>query len=225
MSEFLKLLPPEDALIKLLAHLPPGATGSETVAIEAAAGRTPAEGIAAPEALPPFPRSTVDGYAARAADTFGAGDSLPAYLTVIGEVPMGRAAGLTLNPGQVALIHTGGMLPEGADAVVMLEHTQRSRPGEVEVLKAAGMGENVLLTGEDVNPGDVVVAAGQTLRPAEIGGLAGLGIVQVRVARKPRIGILSSGDEVVPPAEPLQPGQVRDVNSYSLGALIEQHGG
>lgn len=225
MPEFLELLPPDAALAKFLDHLPPGLLGAETVPIERACGRTLAQDVIAPEPLPPFPRSTVDGFAVRAADTFGASDSLPAYLTVVGEVPMGRAAGLSLESGQTALIHTGGMLPAGADAVVMLEYTQSVRPGEVEVLRPAGVGENVLLTGEDVQSGDVVIPAGRILRPAEIGGLAGLGILQVPVARRPKIGILSSGDEVVPPAKPIQPGQVRDVNSYSLGALIERHGG
>jgi molybdopterin molybdotransferase len=161
----------------------------------------------------------------RATDTFGANDSLPAYLSVLGEVLMGAATEISLSIGQCALIHTGGMLPTLADAVVMVEHTQSVRTGEIEVLRAVAPGENVLKVGEDVAAGEEVIPAGTRLRPPEIGGLMALGITQVSVARRPRVGILSSGDEVIPPEGELGPGQVRDVNSYSLGALIEQAGG
>lgn len=224
MPEFLNLLPPPDALQLLLGHI------SHTVEVEeietvAALGRVIAAPVVAPYPLPSFPRSTVDGYAVRAADTYGANDSLPAYLSVVGEIPMGAAAELILSVGQCALIHTGGMLPGGADAVVMIEHTQKARAEEVEVLRAAAPGENVLMVGEDVAAGVEVILSGTSLRPAEIGGLMALGFTRVSVARRPRVGILSSGDEVVPPEVALGPGQVRDVNSYSLGALIEQAGG
>jgi molybdopterin molybdotransferase len=161
----------------------------------------------------------------RAADTYGASDSLPAYLNLVGEVPMGAAAQFQLAPAQCALIHTGGMLPDGADAVVMVEHTQNVRPGEVEVMKAVAVGENVLKVGEDVAQGQEILRAGVRLRPAEIGGLMALGQTRVLVARRPRVGILSSGDEVIPPEAELRPGQVRDVNSYTLGSLVEQAGG
>jgi molybdopterin molybdotransferase len=146
-------------------------------------------------------------------------------LTLIGEVPMGAAAGLSLSAGQCALIHTGGMLPAGADAAVMVENTQSARSTEVEILRAAAPGENVIKVGEDVASGEEVIPAGVRLRPAEIGGLMALGYTRVRVACRPRVGILSSGDEVVPPDAEMGPGQVRDINSYSLGALIEQAGG
>jgi molybdopterin molybdotransferase len=197
----------------------------EEIETTEALDRVTAAPVVAPYPLPPFTRSTVDGYAVRAADTFGANDSLPAYLTVIGEVPMGAAAELTLAVGQCAIIHTGGMLPAGADAVVMVEHTQNARLGELEVLRAVAPGENVLKVGEDVTQGMEVIPAGTRLRPAEIGGLMALGFTRARVARRPRVGILSSGDEVISPDEELGPGQVRDVNSYSLGALVQQAGG
>lgn len=138
---------------------------------------------------------------------------------------MGAPAGLSLTAGQCALIHTGGMLPDRADAVVMVEYSQSARPAEVEVLRAAAPGENVLKVGEDVVAGQEVIPAGVRLRPPEIGGLMALGLNRVSVARRPRVGLLSSGDEVVPPEVELGLGQVRDVNSYSLGALIEQAGG
>jgi molybdopterin molybdotransferase len=137
---------------------------------------------------------------------------------------MGAAADFPLAPAQCALIHTGGMLPVGADAVVMVEHTQNVRPGEVEVLRAAAVGENVLKVGEDVTQGQEIIPAGVRLRPAEIGGLMALGLTRVLVARRPRVGILSSGDEIVPPEAELMPGQVRDVNAYTLGSLVEVGG-
>jgi len=224
MPEFLELLPPPDALKVLLGNIAPVPHVEQIETIDAL-GRVTAAPVFAPYPLPSFPRSTVDGYAVRSADTFGANDSLPAYLALIGEVPMGAAAGLSLLTGQCALIHTGGMLPQGADAVVMVEFTQSARPAEVEVLRAVAPGENVLKVGEDVAAGQEVIPAGGRLRPAEIGGLMALGLTRVSVASSPRVGLLSSGDEVVPPEMELGPGQVRDVNSYSLGALIQQAGG
>lgn len=225
MPEFLELLPPEDALNHWLTHILPGPLGVERVPTADALERVTAAGIRSPEALPAFDRSTVDGYAVRAADTHGASDSLPGYLTVIGEVPMGGRPEFTVGPGTAALIHTGGMLPPGADAVVMLEYTQPSRPGEIEVLRAAASAENILQSGEDVRPGEEILPAGRRLRPAEIGGLMALGIGQVPVARRPRVGILSSGDEVIPPEQTPSPGQVRDINSYALAALVQRAGG
>lgn len=223
MPEFLELLPPTQALELLLANLALNPQPEMLPTLQAL-GRVTAAPVYAPAPLPPFARSTVDGYAVRAVDTFGASDSLPAYLQLVGEVPMGRPAGLALQPGQCALIHTGGMLPEGASAVVMVENTQNARPDEVEILRAAAVGENVLLAGEDVQTGQLVIPAGARLRPPEIGGLMALGILELAVARRPRVGILSSGDEVVDPTVQPQPGQVRDVNTYSLSALVEQAG-
>ena len=224
MPEFLHLLPPQEALERLLANLSPHVL-PENLETASAVGRVTAEAIVAPHPLPSFPRSTVDGFAVRAQDTFGASESLPAYFTIIGEVPMGDAPQFPLERGQCALIHTGGMLPENADAVVMLELTQSVRAGEVELLKAAAPAENVLKIGEDVAQGQVVIPAGRRLRPADIGGLMALGITHLSAARPPRVGILSSGDEVVPPEAEIRPGQVRDVNSYSLSALVEESGG
>lgn len=224
MPEFLHLLPPEEARQRWLPHfthrLP-----SERVPTAQALGRVTAEPITASHPMPPFPRSAVDGFAVRAADTYGASESLPAYLTVMGEVPMGAAATFRVGPGQAALIHTGGMLPEGADAVVMVEYTQQAREGEVEVLRPVAVGDNVIALGEDVAQGEVVISQGVRLRAAEIGGLMALGVVQVSVVRKPRVGILSTGDEVVPPETMPGPGQVRDVNTYALSAQVRRWGG
>lgn len=225
MPEFLELLPPKEATKRWMAHLPDPRPGKESLKTGQSLGRVTAEAIASPEALPAFQRSTVDGYAVIARDTFGANDSLPAYLTQVGEVPMGCQPDFNLHSAQTALIFTGGMLPEGADAVVMLEHTQLAAPGEIEVLRAAGVGENILKAGEDVTQQQIIVRAGVRLRPPEIGGLLALGITRIKVTRRPKIGIISSGDEIVVPQIHPSTGQVRDINSYTLGALVEQAGG
>lgn len=223
MPEFLKLTPPDEARRIWFAALQPH-LAVETIPTEEANGRVTAEAIHAPHPLPSFRRAAVDGFAVRAVDTYGASDSLPAYLQVIGEVPMGKAPSFSLSVGQSALIHTGGMLPEGADAVVMVEYTQTVKQGEVEIWRGVAAGENVLEVGEDVQTGQEVIPAGVRLRPAAVGGLLGLGILEVRVARRPQVAVLSSGDEVLPPEAPLTPGAVRDINSYSLSALIETVG-
>jgi molybdopterin molybdotransferase len=225
MPEFLHLLPPGEALERLLMGLPEPAPLTEEIDTLKALGRVTAQAVISPEALPAFSRSTVDGYGLHAADTYGARDSLPVYLELAGEAPMGAEPGFGLGRRQAALVYTGGMLPEGADAVVMVEQTQASRPGELEVLRAAAPAENILLAGEDAPAGAVVIAGGIRLRPAEIGGLMALGLTRVLVARLPRVGILSSGDEVISPQETPRAGQVRDVNSYTLAALVQQAGG
>lgn len=225
MTEFLTLLPPDEARTLLLAEIPNPKPVSRTIETVSALGRVTAGDVVASHPLPAFPRSTVDGYAVRARDTYGASDTLPGYLTLIGEVPMGAAPALMVSPAQCALIHTGGMLPPGADAVVMLEYTQSARPGEVEIQRAVAEGENVIRIGEDVAENQVVIPRGVRIRPAEVGGLMALGILKLRVANKVRVGLISSGDEVIPPGQTPQPGQVRDVNSYTLAALVTQSGG
>jgi molybdopterin molybdotransferase len=225
MPEFLTLIPPIEALHRLLLALPFVASLPEYIDTERSLGRVLAESVFAPYPLPTFPRSTVDGYAVRAADTYGASDSLPRYLKVTGEISMGVGANLTLASSHCALIHTGGMLPDGADAVVMIENTQPSRTGEIEILRSVAVGENIIQVGEDVSMGDEVIPVGTRVRPAEVGGLMALGLTKIAVMRKPRIGIISSGDEIVPPALPLHAGQVHDINAYTLSALIEDYGG
>jgi len=224
MPEFLTLLPPDEARDLLLSHLSQPIPDSEFMDVPSALGRVLAEDILAPHPLPDFQRTTVDGYAVRARDTHGASDSLPAYLTLIGEVPMGDAPAFEIGQGQCALIHTGGMLPDGADAVVMLEYTQ-STDNEIEIFRAVADGENVIRIGEDVAQGQVVQAKGSLLRPAEIGGLMALGIIEVNIVRKITVGLISTGDEVIEPSQSPRPGQVRDVNSYTLASLVEKSGG
>jgi molybdopterin molybdotransferase len=224
MPEFLNLLPPGEALQALLSNLSIRIE-EEEVETPKSLGRVTAVGISAKIPLPSFPRSTVDGYAVRAMDTHGASEQLPAFLRVVGEIHMGSEPGFTITMGECGLIHTGGMLPEGADSVVMVEHTQSIYDEDIEVMRSVAVGENVLKVGEDVAKGQQVMEAGTFLGPAEIGGLMGLGITRVRVYQKPRVGILSTGDEVIPPEQELKPGQVWDINSYSLAALVEKSGG
>jgi molybdopterin molybdotransferase len=224
MPEFLELLPPEEALQRLLSVLPVQVK-TEYVRTEVSFGRVTAQPIVAPHPLPSFNRSTVDGYAVRAGDTHGASEALPAYLQLVAEVQMGTTPETTLEQGQCALIHTGGMMPPGSDAVVMIEYTQLVKPKEVEILHSVAVGENVLKVGEDVSQAQEVIPSGKRLRAAEIGGAMALGITELTVAQKPRLGILSTGDEVVAPEEDIQPGQVRDINSYTLSALVDQAGG
>jgi len=224
MPEFLELLPPTDALKRFLDALT-FQLQAEEIATQDALRRVLLKPAVARYPLPSFPRTTVDGYAVRAADTHGASESLPAYLNLVGEVPMGAVPDFSVSRGQCALIHTGGMLPDGTDAVVMVEYTQSARPDEIEILRAVASGENMLKVGEDVAAGQEVIPAGSSLGPSEIGGLMALGITKLVVSREPKVGIISSGDEVVPPEAELRPGQVRDVNAYTLSTLIQSAGG
>jgi molybdopterin molybdotransferase len=224
MPEFFNVLPPDEALAKFFEHLP-STPQSETLHIADALDRVTTETIRASVSIPSFPRSTMDGYAVNARDTFGASQTLPAYLNIIGEVPMGAAPSFDLKPTQAALVHTGGMIPTGADAVVMIEVTQHTRDNEIEVLKAVAPGENILQAGDDISEGNEVVSAGHILRAQDLGGLAALGITQIKVARKPRVALLATGDEIVAPESEMRLGQIRDVNSYSVAGQILRAGG
>jgi molybdenum cofactor synthesis domain len=224
MHELFDLHTAADARLVFFKALGRFVPASELIDSRQALGRVLAEPILSEEYLPPFDRSAMDGYAVRADDTAGASESAPVRLKLVGELPMGTAPTLKVGRGEAALIHTGGMLAEGADAVLILEQTQVTTPGVLEVLKPVQRGENLIFKGEDVRPGDVVLQAGRLLRPAEIGGLMALGKLHVRVAKKPVFAILSSGDEVIPPNQTPEPGQVRDINSDSLSVFIEQSG-
>ncbi|GAB4545506.1 MAG: molybdopterin molybdotransferase MoeA [Anaerolineales bacterium] len=224
MPEFLTLLPPEQARERLLSHLPTREPDSETIETIRSLDRILAEDIAAPHSLPEFPRSTVDGYAVRAKDTYGASESLPAYLRLIGEAPMGAAPNFEIGAGQCALIHTGGMLPKGADAALMLEYSQ-PLGDEIEAFKSIAEGENLIRVGEDVAAGQIVLRKGARIRPSEIGGLSALGMTNIRVSKKIKVSLISTGDEVIEPNQKTELGQVRDINSYTLAALVEKIGG
>ncbi len=238
MTQFLTLKTAEEAWEIFLAHFSPRVV-VEHVRVADALGRVLAQEARAPHRLPTFVRSTVDGYAVQAADTHGASTGAPAYLDVVAEVAMGAAADFTLSSGEAALVHTGGMVPPGADAVVMIEHTHRLgapvfggnalqpgfEPYGIEVYRPVASGENCIQPGEDIEEGEVILPVGHTLRPQDIGGLLALGLTEIAVARPPRVGIVSQGDEVVPPEQEPGPGQVRDINSYTLAGLVRQAGG
>lgn len=198
---------------------------AERIAREEALGRITAAPVLAPEDLPPFPRSSVDGYAVLASDTFGASEGLPAYLTVTAEIPMGQVPERPLRPGEAQKIATGGVLPEGADAVVMVEHTEPSAPGEIAVLRPVSPGENVMQRGEDCRAGEPLLPAGQLVRAQEAALLAHAGVHALDVVRRPRVAIISTGDELVSPEETPGPGQIRESNGQALSALVLRDGG
>jgi molybdopterin molybdotransferase len=212
------------AALQLLADL--DATPGETVPLADALGRTPVATVTSPAALPGFSRSTVDGFAVRAADTFGASDGLPTYLDLVGEVAMGRPATVAVRAGTAVAVPTGGVLPDGADAVVMVEHTQATMPGTVEVARPVAPGDGTVAADEDVAAGAALVPAGRPLRAADLGLLAAAGMVELVVHRRPRVAVVSTGDEVVPPDTViLVPGQVRDATAAALGGLVADAGG
>jgi molybdopterin molybdotransferase len=201
-----------------------GPLGDEAVPLEKAFGRILSRDIISPEDLPGFYRSTMDGYAVRAKDTFGATESLPALLTVKGEVIMGQVPTEGVEPGQAVKISTGGMLPEGADGVVMVEYSHVLDEDTIEVSRAISPLEHVILPDDDFKKGSSVLEKGSLLRPQDLGVMAGIGLSQVFVYRRPRVAIISTGDEVVPVDQRPEPGQVRDINTYTLSALCWQSG-
>jgi molybdopterin molybdotransferase len=220
-----ELITVEKALQVLFHYAPFKKPAEMSVPIENSYGSVISRDILSPEDLPGFSRSTVDGFAVRSQDTFGATEGLPAYLTVVAEILMGEKPGVVLLKGETAKIATGGMLPEGADAVVMLEHTQQSDGKTVEVVRPVSPGENVIQAGEDARRDEGVLKRGHRLRPQDVGALAGLGITEVWIYKRPTVSIISTGDEIVAPDKPVQPGQVRDINSYTLAGMIPDAGG
>ncbi|MFH1487631.1 MAG: gephyrin-like molybdotransferase Glp [Pseudomonadota bacterium] len=200
------------------------ALGQESLPLADTLGRTLARDIVSPEDLPGFPRSSMDGYALRSRDTFGATENLPALVEMIGEVTMGRIPDAKAGEGKAVRIPTGGMLPQGADAVVMLEHCNLLDEGTVEVSRAISPGENVIRADDDFKKGAMVLPKGHFLRPQDLGALAGLGYESVPVHKRPKVAILSTGDEVIPIHQKPLPGQVRDINSTTLSAFCRQKG-
>jgi len=210
-----------EALQLLQKHLPPSLTRTVTLPLEETLGRICAENILSPENLPPYPRSTMDGYAVKANDTFGASEKLPAYLEISGDVPMGKYLDHGPKSGSCYSIATGGILPPGTDAIVMLEHTVAVDDHLIEVVQPVAAGGNVIATGEDIANKETLLVAGHKIRPQDIGLLAGVGLVNINVFRKVRIGIISTGDEIIPYDQSPDPGKIRDTNSASLTAQIK----
>lgn len=198
--------------------------GTEQVALEASIGRYLAEPIEATEDLPSFNRSTVDGYAVLHADVAGASDSLPSILRLIGSVEMGQASALTVSRGEAVYVPTGGQVPEGADAVVMIEHCDKLEKTSLMVYQPVHFGENINCIGDDLKKGQPLISKGHRIGPHDIGLLAGLGFHTVTVFKPLRVSILSTGDELVDVRTPLSSGQIRDINGYALSANAKEDG-
>ncbi len=222
-KEFFKVAPVSDVLNILYEHCAP-LSDFNTLATHTALGFRLAVDLTSPIDLPSFRRSTMDGFAVKAANTFGASDTLPVYLTQVGTIHMGVEPTLTLEDNQAVEIHTGAMVPTGADAVVMVERTQRINETEIEILNPVSPGENVLQIGEDVTAGDLILPAGHRLRPQDIGGLLAVGITEVQVVRRPKVAILSCGDELIPAEEIPNISQIRDINGPMLATLLTELG-
>ncbi|MBR2917095.1 MAG: molybdopterin molybdenumtransferase MoeA, partial [Clostridia bacterium] len=197
---------------------------AQAVSLGDALGRVLFEDITAEEYVPDFCRSTVDGYALRASDTFGCSDSLPAILNLAGEVLMGESANFAINSGECGIVPTGGEVPEGADSVQMIEFSENYGDGTIGIYKSTAPGNNMIFRGDDVKPGDVVLKSGRALQPQDIGARAAMGITEVKVAPRVRVGIISTGDELVPASEKPGAGQVRDVNSALVAAIMAHAG-
>jgi len=198
---------------------------AERVDLRDSVGRVLADTIVADADLPGFTRATMDGYAVCGKSTFGASDGNPAYLVVKGSVPMGKAPEFSIKSGEAARIPTGGMLPNGADSVVMIEHTDTIDPQTIEVYRSVAPGQHVVIQGEDYQKNSVLLTAGSKIRPQETGLLAAFGRLSVPVFKRPVIGIISTGDEVVPVNEIPAIGQIRDINTYTLAGQVESMGG
>jgi molybdenum cofactor synthesis domain-containing protein len=218
------VIPLDEAQKRILATVPRLST--VTVPVGEALGLVTAEPLAATEPIPPFANTGVDGYAVRAADTAGAAAGSPVRLRVVGELPAGRAPTVPVGPGEAIRIMTGAPVPEGADAIVMVEDTAVERDGgEIVVIsRQAREGEHVRAAGGDLAPGAAAIPAGAVLGPAHLGVVTSLGHAAVTVVRRPRVAVMSTGDELVPAGEPIAVGQIRDSNRPMLIAQVAQAG-
>jgi len=221
MSEFLHLNTPEMFWKIVDKNISTASLPVETINFKNSKGRILAEDLFSPIDLPPFSRSIVDGFAVKAKDTFGVSESMPIYLNVIGEVFMGLETKIVVNTGEAVKIPTGGMLPEGSDAVVMVEYVDYLDEKMIEVNRSVGVGENVIYKGEDISKGKVLLKKYHRIRPQDIGALAGVGITDVLVYKKPKVAVIATGDELVHPEKIPGVGKIRDINSYTIGTTLE----
>jgi len=221
--EFLKVRPVKDVQ-DFIAALEP--LGTEVISLENAHGRVVAETVIARDPVPHFRRATMDGYAVRSRDVFGASESLPAFLSIVGSVEMGKPSACTVGTNEACAIPTGGALPDGADAVVMVEHTERLDETTIEVYKPVAPGENVLGVGDDIPEGEQILQPGRALKPQDLGVLAAVGVTEVEVYKRPKVAIISTGDEIVPSKtpSPLPPGLIRDINTHVLASMVSEAG-
>ena len=225
-DQFLDVVSREEAEARLRRHVVLAPLGVDHVALATARGRVLAEDVAAPVDVPGFDRASVDGFALRAADTIGASESAPVTLRLTADLlTPGVEPSASVGPGEASVIATGGMLPRGADAVIMVEHTDTAEGGRVAVHRAMAAGTFVAGAGSDIARGETVLRRGLVLTAREIGMLAAIGLAEIAVWRRPLVAILSTGDEIVPPGSPIRPGQVYDSNAAILAASVEECGG
>lgn len=224
MAELFKVLTLTEARAAIMRHMPVVRDGVKIPILESL-GRCLAAEVRAVDDVPAFNRSTVDGYAVKAKDTYGASEGIPSYLDVSGEVLIGRVPSGQVNGGQTWYIATGGMLPAGADAVVMVEYAEELDSRTIGIYRPVAPGENVIRTGEDIAAGDIALPAGHRIRPQDLGLLSSIGVTEVEVTRITRVGIISTGDELISPLERPAPGEIRDINSYVLYGAVSASGG
>jgi len=222
MKGFFRVQTPEELYKKLDRFK---ALSSEKVNIDDSLHRVLSEDIISPINLPEFRRSTVDGFALKAKDTFGASEKNPAILRLIGEIPMGQLSDIEAKDGEAVKVATGGMVPKGTDAVEMVEYTEWVDSHTLHAFKTLSPLENVIQVGEDVKAGEVVLYKGHLIRPQDIGLMAGIGKTNVHVYLRPRVAIISSGDEIVPIENVPSPGEVRDINRYTIVSMVKETGG
>jgi molybdopterin molybdotransferase len=196
----------------------------ELMNIEECVGRTAAEDVYSDYHIPDFNRSTVDGYAIVASDTFGVNDSIPVFIDVIGQVEMGKSTDIVISKGKTAYVPTGGMVPPGADAMIMIEHIEEMDSRTIAAYASTAPGENIIKVGDDVTKGDKLIHKGKLIRPQDVGVLTAAGIRQISVFEKPRTAVISTGDEIADPFGNLQFGEVRDINTYTISAMLEEMG-
>ena len=219
---FLRVHTPEDVYKKLCRFKP---LSSENVSLEESLHRVLAEEVISTVEVPEFPRSTVDGFALKAKDTYGASEKNPGIVRVVGEIQMGQVSGLVVNDGEAVRVATGGMVPIGADAVEMVEYTEWIDSRTIHISKTLSPLENVIQKGEDIKAGELLLQNGHAVRPQDIGLMAGIGKTEVQVFLRPRVAIISSGDEIIPIKKTPEPGQIRDINRYAIAAMIRETGG
>lgn len=224
MAELFKVLTLDEARAAIMSHMPVVRAGLKVPILESLGRRLVAEVLAVDD-VPAFNRSTVDGYAVKAKDTYGASEGIPSYLDVCGEVLIGRVPSGRVNTGQTWYIATGGMLPEGTDAVVMVEYTEEIDSRTIGINRPVAPGENVIRVGEDIAAGDVALPAGHRIRPQDLGLLSSIGVTEVEVTPPTKVGIISTGDELIDPLKKPSPGQIRDINSYVLHGAVVASGG
>ncbi len=223
MRPFTNLIPLERARKLVMESVKP-IEEVEEVTIMEALHRVLGEDVVAPIDVPPFPRAAEDGYAVRAQDTYGAGTYTPKELKLVGEINTGEAKDMEIKEGECVKISTGAMLPRGADAVVRVEDTEEE-DGTVKIFRPVHPGFDVAPRGEDIKKGEKILEKGTYLTPPKIGALAAMGISRVKVYARPKIAVLPSGDELQKPGEPLKPGKIYDVNTYTISSVIRENGG